>query len=47
MGIEGTILNCGSCLSSNLQNIKGYADANEILLFSCCSTSPLLAISGE
>ena len=33
--------------SSNLQNIKGYADANEILLFSCCSTSPLLAISGD
>ena len=33
--------------SSNLQNMKGYADANEILLFSCCSTSPLLAISGD
>ena len=33
--------------SSNLQNIKGYADANGILLFSCCSTSPLLAISGD
>ena len=33
--------------SSNLQNMKGYADANGILLFSCCSTSPLLAIPGD
>ena len=33
--------------SSNLQNMKGYADANGMLLFSCCSTSPLLAISGD
>ena len=33
--------------SSSLQNMKGYADSNGILLFSCCSTSPLLAISGD
>ena len=33
--------------SSSLQNMKGYADSNGMLLFSCCSTSPLLAISGD
>ena len=37
----------GPVSSASLQNVKGYADANGMLLFSCCSTSPLLAISGD
>ncbi len=33
--------------SSNIRNMKGYADSNNILLVSCCSTAPALAIPGD
>ena len=33
--------------SGNLQSVKGYVDANDMLVISCCSTSPLLAIEGD
>ena len=33
--------------SGNLQGVKGYADSNGILLFSCCSTSPLFATGDD
>ena len=37
----------GPYASANLQNIKGYADNNDMVVVSCCSTSPLLAIEGD
>ena len=37
----------GPATSSNTQNIKGYADENGMLLVSCCSTSPALAIADD
>ena len=33
--------------SSNIRNIKGYADANNMLLVSCCSTAPSLAVADD
>ena len=44
---KGINIVLGPETSGNLQNMKGYADSNNILLFSCCSTSPLLAIEGD
>ena len=44
---KGVKIIMGPEASANLQNMKGYADANQILLFSCCSTSPFLAIPGD
>ena len=37
----------GPQTSGSLQNIKGYVDANNMLIISCCSTSPLLAIPDD
>ena len=33
--------------SSNIRNVKGYADSNNMLLISCCSTAPSLAIPDD
>ena len=33
--------------SSNIRNIKGYADSNNMLLVSCCSSAPALAIPND
>ncbi len=33
--------------SSNIRNIEGYADSNGMLLVSCCSTAPSLAIPDD
>jgi len=33
--------------SSNIRNIKGYADSNNMLLISCCSSAPALAIPND
>ena len=33
--------------SSNIRNVKGYADSNNMLLVSCCSTAPALAIPND
>ena len=44
---NGISIVLGPDTSGKLQSMKGYADSNGILLFSCCSTSPLLAIEGD
>ena len=44
---KGVKIVLGPVTSSNLHNIKGYADSNQMLLVSCCSTSPSLAIEGD
>ena len=33
--------------SANIRNIKGYADSNNMVLVSCCSSAPALAIAGD
>jgi branched-chain amino acid transport system substrate-binding protein len=33
--------------SSNIRNIKGYAESNNMLLVSCCSSAPALAIPND
>jgi len=33
--------------SSNIRNIKGYSDSNNMLLISCCSSAPALAIPND
>ena len=37
----------GPATSSNIRNIIGYATANNIILISCCSTAPSLAIPDD
>ena len=33
--------------SASIRNVKGYSDSNNMLLFSCCSSAPGLAIAGD
>ena len=33
--------------SSNIRNMKGYSDSNNMLLISCCSSAPALAIPDD
>ena len=44
---KGIDIVVGPETSSNIRNIKGYADSNNMLLFSCCSTAPALAIPDD
>ncbi|MCE2498576.1 MAG: penicillin-binding protein activator, partial [Nitrosopumilaceae archaeon] len=44
---KGIDIVVGPETSSNIRNIKGYADSNNMLLFSCCSTAPALSIAGD
>lgn len=37
----------GPRISSTTANVKPYADINDMMLISCCSTAPNLAISGD
>jgi len=37
----------GPSASSGVSAIKPYADANDLIVVSCCSTSPALAIAGD
>ena len=37
----------GPLTSSNIRSIKGYAEANDMLIFGCCSTAPALAVPGD
>ena len=37
----------GPATSGNTQQVKGYADENGMLVVSCCSTAPSLAIAGD
>ena len=44
---KGIDIVVGPETSSNIRNIKGYADSNNMVLFSCCSTAPALAIPDD
>ena len=37
----------GPLTSSNIRNIKGYVDSNDMMVFGCCSTAPSLAVPGD
>lgn len=47
LNAKGIELVIGPETSSNIRNIKGYANSNDMLLLSCCSTAPALAIPGD
>ena len=44
---RGITLVAGPATNSSVQHVKGYADLNDMLLVSCCSTSPALAVDGD
>lgn len=44
---RGITLVVGPETSASLRNIKGYADSADMLLLSCCSAAPALAIPGD
>ena len=44
---KGIDIVVGPETSSNIRNIKGYSDANNMLLISCCSSAPALAIPND
>ncbi len=44
---KGIDLVMGPETSSNIKNLKGYSDSNNMLLFSCCSTAPSLSIPND
>ena len=47
LNARGVSIVIGPETSSNIRNIKGYSDENNMLLLSCCSTAPNLAIEGD
>ncbi len=47
LNAKGIKMIVGPETSSNIRNIKGYADANNMLLVSCCSSAPALAIPND
>ena len=44
---RGVDIVIGPEASSNVRSIMGYANANDMLLISCCSTAPALAIADD
>ena len=44
---KGVKLIIGPAGSGNVLSVKPYADQNNMLILSCCSTSPTLAIPGD
>ncbi len=44
---RGITILLGPAGSANVQNVKTYADESDMLVVSCCSTSPLLSIAGD
>lgn len=44
---RGITILLGPAGSANVQNVKTYADESDMLVVSCCSTSPLLSIVGD
>ena len=44
---KGTKLIVGIPVSSNVKQVKQYVDQNDMLVLSCCSTSPSLSIPGD
>ena len=47
LNAKGIKIVVGPETSSNIRNIKGYADSNNIMLVSCCSSAPALAIPND
>ena len=47
LNAKGIKMIVGPETSSNIRNIKGYSDANNMLLVSCCSSAPALAIPND
>lgn len=47
LNAKGIGIVIGPETSSNIRNIKGYTDSNNMLLMSCCSTAPALAIPND
>jgi len=47
LNAKGIKLVVGPETSSNIRNIKGYSDSNNMLLISCCSSAPALAIPND
>jgi len=47
LNAKGIKLVVGPETSSNIRNIKGYSDSNNMLLVSCCSSAPALAIPND
>jgi len=47
LNAKGIGIIVGPETSSNIRNIKGYSDSNNMLLVSCCSSAPALAIPND
>jgi len=47
LNAKGIKLIVGPETSSNIRNMKGYSDSNNMLLVSCCSSAPALAIPND
>ena len=47
LNAKGVSIVVGPETSSNIRNIKGYSDSNNMLLISCCSSAPALAIPND
>ncbi|MDH3765129.1 MAG: ABC transporter substrate-binding protein [Nitrosopumilus sp.] len=47
LNAKGVGIIVGPETSSNIRNIKGYSDSNNMLLVSCCSSAPALAIPND
>jgi branched-chain amino acid transport system substrate-binding protein len=47
LNAKGIKMIVGPETSSNIRNIKGYSDSNNMLLVSCCSSAPALAIPND
>jgi len=47
LNAKGIKMIVGPETSSNIRNMKGYSDANNMLLVSCCSSAPALAIPND
>ena len=47
LNAKGINIVVGPETSSNIRNVKGYADSNNMLLVSCCSSAPALAIPND
>ena len=47
LNAKGIGIIIGPETSSNIRNVKGYSDSNNMLLISCCSSAPALAIPND
>ncbi len=47
LNAKGINIIIGPETSANVREVKDYADSNNMLLVSCCSTAPSLAIAGD